>query len=181
MKKISLIICSLAVSLIACTPGTDFTGKPSITTLNTQIKVGETTTITVTKAGGVFQGNSNLTFKTQGFIYSPKVQPVSGLPAPYAPLAEGGFQADTLPSLFPVDSAVEITTPVTSSANIPVPIDTTVENNVVRAIFTIKGKSVGLVTIKAGFLVNSLEYSNNYVRIPAFPDFDGEITIQVVP
>jgi hypothetical protein len=181
MKKNILITCLSVISLTACTTGTDFTGRPVMTTPKTQIKVGESITITVTKFGGVFQGAKELTFKTQSFIYSAKTQPSLETPAPYAPLAEGGFRADTLPSLFPVKSEIEITTPTTSDDNVPIPIDTTVENNVVRAFFTIKGKSVGTITIKTGFLVNSLEYPNNYVRIPAFPDFDGEITIQVVP
>jgi hypothetical protein len=129
--------------------------------------------------GGEFRGSPDLTYIAKAFTYSPKNTPL--LLAPYGPLSTGGFEPSTLPELFPLASFIEVVIPISPNPSVPELQATTLVASLPQAVFTFKAVSVGTTVIRGGFLVNTLQYPNQYLRFPPLPEFDGKITIQVVP
>ena len=184
MKKLYLFTINVVISGITtgCTPAGDFYVKPNMTANNQIIKVGQSTTITMTAPTiAVTGGNLNLTFVDTGFIYSPKINQSASDPlSPYFPDAVG-FVAGSEPSFFPIDTDLEVISPVTGSDNVPSRVTAVRENDLSKVIFIVKGKNVGTAVIKGGFLTSALENPNNFKRTPMRLDNDGEIILQVIP
>jgi hypothetical protein len=173
----------ILISIVGCTPAENFFTKPSISIDVQTIKVGQTATITITApTKAVTGGNLNLTFKDTGFIYSPKINQLpNDPPAPYLPNSGTGIVIGSEPNFFPIDSDLEVILPLTGSDNVPQRVATVRVNDQSKVTFMIKGKTVGTAVLRGAFLTSSVEHPDIFDRLPVYPEFDGEITIQVVP
>ena len=184
MKNLNFLIIFVAilVAIVGCTPAGDFYVKPNLTSNNQIIKVGQSATITMTAPTiAVTGGNLNLTFVDTGFIYSPKINQSASDPlSPYFPDAVG-FVAGSEPSFFPIDTDLEVISPVADSDNVPSRVTAVRESDLSKVTFIVKGKNVGIAVIKGGFLTSALENPNNFKRTPMRLDNDGEIILQVIP
>ena len=170
------------ICLFGCTPAGNFFTKPNMTADNLTIKVGQFVTINMTApTRTVTGGDPDLTQVDSGFIYSPKLNQLpNDPPAPYLP-KEIGFFPMSEPSLFPIDSNLEVTTPIIGSDNVSSRVSTTRINDQSKVTFMVKGKSVGTAIIRGGFLNTTVQYPDRFKRTPGYPEYDGEITIQVIP
>ncbi len=186
MKKLyTLLIYCIVLS--GCTPIAMTT--PQITADFFTIKVGQTVTIKMTVPNkSVIGGNLNLTYVTEGFFYSPNPDaPQFNLaqpPAPYVPKSRnsgGGFVTESDAMLFPINSVVEIISPLANSTNVASRIVATKEAEIAQVVLSLKGKSVGNAVIRGAFVWSSIEYPQNFDRTPGNTNYDGTITIQVVP
>ena len=184
MKSFKLFIAStiFLFTIVGCTPAGNSTIKPIITATSQTIKVGQVITITMsTLTIAVTGGNTNLTQIDTGFIYSPKIN--QGTNEPIAPY----LYEDTVlppgsdPLLFPVDPDLEVVTPITGINNVPSTVSTVRIGDQSQVTFTIKGKSVGTAILRGGFLNTTVEFPNHFKRTPFLPEYDGLISIQIVP
>ena len=184
MKNLNfLIVCmSSLVIIVGCRLLESINPKPTMTAASQTIKVGEVTTITMSApTRSVTGGNTNLTRIDTGFIYSPKINQGTNEPiAPYL-YEDSNLPPGSGPLLFPIDSDLEILTPVTGSNNVPPTVAAVRIGDQSQATFTIKAKSVGFAVLRGGFLNTTVEFPDQFKRTPFVPAYDGEITIQVVP
>ncbi len=183
MRKIRFISVwmYLFFGLISCTPSTVVI--PQITADKLIVKVGETMTITVTAPTAYVTGqNANVVYKDSGFIYS--------IPTPPITLPDGSIQGPYSGNpvddpKFLINTAIEVVSPSGFDVTLPPRIPTIREGDMSKVTFGIKGKSVGTVVLRAGFLTEPT--ANPYPtgcgcgRTPLVARFDGEIIIQVVP
>ena len=180
--KLSIVSAVFLVTIAGCTPAGNSTIKPTMTAISQTIKVGQVITITMsTLTIAVTSGNFNLTPIDTGFIYSPKINQSTNEPiAPYL------YEDTVLPSgsdplLFPVDPDLEVITPITGINNVPSTVSTVRIGDQSQVTFTIKGKSVGTAILRGGFLNTTVEFPNHFKRTPFLPEYDGLISIQIVP
>ena len=173
---------SSLVIIVGCRLLESINPKPTMTAASQTIKVGEVTTITMSApTRSVTGGNTNLTRIDTGFIYSPKIN--QGTNEPIAPY----LYEDTVlppgsdPLLFPVDPDLEVVTPITGINNVPSTVSTVRIGDQSQVTFTIKGKSVGTAILRGGFLNTTVEFPNHFKRTPFLPEYDGLISIQIVP
>jgi hypothetical protein len=83
--------------------------------------------------------------------------------------------------LFPLAPFVEVVNPISANPSVPELQATTLVASLPQATFTLKAVSVGTAVIHGGFLVNTLQFPDQYLRFPPLPEFDGKTTIQVIP
>ena len=180
--KLSIVSAVFLVTIAGCTPAGNSTIKPTMIATSQTIKVGKVITITIsTLTTAVTGGNFNLTQVDTGFIYSPKINQGTNEPiAPYL-YEDSNLPPGSDPLLFPIDSDLEIVTPVTGSNNVPPTVAAVRIGDQSQATFTIKAKSVGFAVLRGGFLNTTVELPDQFKRTPFVPAYDGEITIQVVP
>ncbi len=150
----------------------------TISSPTTQLRVGETISISVSTPETNLKPYLGPTWAAEAFIYSP-ISNSSDL-APYAPLSSGGFSAASDPTNFPVQNTIEITSPITGANNVPPRVAATFGNSKGSATFTIRGKAVGTVLLKAGFVLTRAEVPNNFGRFPSIVSAEGTITLQVI-
>jgi hypothetical protein len=170
------------IALAGCNLGTSSTSKPNLSAAQSQISIGQSTTITMTLTGDAFRSDrTDLTQTITAFIYSPASDtPGPYRPAPYVPLTSG-FDPQSDPKLFPVSVALEVVIPTTGANNVPPRIPVTIVNGVVKATFEVRGRSTGTVILRGAYVWSSVQFPEQFVRVPQYTDFDGEVTIQVVP
>jgi hypothetical protein len=185
MKKLQLCVFSAVTLgiLSSCSSPDNFMTQPLMTADTLTVKVGQTATVTMTAPNRIVVTNyPNQTAVYSAFIYSEKAgQPSSTTSAPYFPAVGGGLQPGTEPSFFPVSSLLEVMSPVTGSSNVPPRSPVSQEGDLSKTTFVIKGKSVGTAVLRGGFHSSSVEYPTAFLRTPLNPEYDGKITIQVVP
>ncbi len=191
MKKTNIFLLGLAFlsGLFGCTPASSNT-QPNLTSDKLTIKVGESAIITLIAPTRTITSSPDLPTQVNdtGFLYTPDPnQPVMNpnqtinlQSAPYL-LDINGALSGPSPSAFPISSHLEVILPITGSDNIPSRVTVAREGDQSKATFTIKGKSLGTVILKGGFLSNIVEVPNNFKRTPFVPVYDGIVTIQVVP
>ncbi len=109
-----------------------------------------------------------------GFIYSSN----NSNDGPYLDDSHGNIIPDGRPELYPVSSAVEIIEPRNANNNVSPLALAQYDGRYIRTEFVIRGRQVGIATIKAGF-VKDIE-GIGYGRIPYYPRYDGTIQITVV-
>ena len=185
MKNLGLLVMvtGILVFMTGCTPAGNFFTRPNMTADTLTIKVGQTLTINMfAPTRFVTGGNTDLTFVDTGFIYSPKQNQLpTEPPAPYL-TKETGFFPGSEPNLFPVDADLEVILPITGNDNVPPRVHTIKEGDQSKVSFVLKGKTVGIAVLRGGFLTTAVQYPDRFQRTPAgYPEYDGEITIQVVP
>jgi hypothetical protein len=150
--------------------------SPTMSVEKQQIRVGESITLTVSLPSSELESkNPNITNTASVYIYSSNTFGV-----PYVPLEGDGFSPESDPIFYPVDPAVELTTPV-SPNNVPPRIPAIFESGFGKGVFIIKGKNVGIATIRAGFLLNSVQFPNQFITVPFGPSLNGKIVIEVIP
>lgn len=76
---------------------------------------------------------------------------------------------------------IEVVSPITGNDNVPPRSPVVQEGDLSKTTFVIKGKSVGTAVVRGGFHSSSVEYPTAFLRTPLNPEYDGKITIQVVP
>jgi hypothetical protein len=163
--------------LTGCTPVANSTLTPDMTASKLILKVGETATITMTAPTiAITGGNTNLTMVDTGFIYSPNPNQT----APYL-LDTNASLSGPGPEIFPIALQLEVVLPVTGSDNVPPRVSVVKEGDLSKATFVVKGKSVGTALIRGGFLGSTVEDPTKFRRTPFVPNYDGTLTIQVVP
>ncbi len=184
MKNLHLLTIGAAilVSFTACSAAVNFFTKPNMTADSRVIKVGQTATITMTApTKAITGGDPNLTHIYTGFFYSSNLNQLpGGPPAPYL-FGSKGLYAGSEPTLFPIDADLEVVSPTTGSDNVPPKVAIVTVGEQSKITFTVKGKSVGTAILRGGFLSGTVEDPNFSSRLPVYSDYDGEITIQVVP